>query len=247
MSAPLASPPPLRPRRRLRFTLRLLLAGITLLCLALGWWTHRAREQRRAIDRIEAAGGGVAYNFFHSGQTPAGEFWYESSLPPWLNSTFGYDFFHTAIEADIYDRSTMPELRRLPYLQDLFIKANDLTDEDLAVLSSLPRLRTLWVHGEHHGQNRDTNLTLIGDRSLDAIAALPQLERASIHGRAFSRKGIEALSVAPMLDNLEIASFDSNVNSDDFEPLKRQGRIRHLDAWRLNPKLAQDYESIAGW
>ncbi|MDX1948078.1 MAG: hypothetical protein SFU86_21955 [Pirellulaceae bacterium] len=36
-----------------RFTLRVFLAVITLLAIGLGWWTHRAREQRRVVQALQ--------------------------------------------------------------------------------------------------------------------------------------------------------------------------------------------------
>src|SRR5262245_17910828 len=88
---------PRPPRRWLRFSLRTLLLALTLACVALGWWVHKAERQRRAVAAIRAAGGYVEYDYERDGRrrglrnpTPPG--------PVWLHSVVGVDYF-----ADVYE------------------------------------------------------------------------------------------------------------------------------------------------
>src|SRR5258707_8959804 len=87
------SPPQPRPNRRprLRFTLRLLIAFVTLLCIALGIWTHRAREQRRLVDAIRRSGGNAYYDYQSWGTSPIKR---QSRLSQWLLNQIGADYFH---------------------------------------------------------------------------------------------------------------------------------------------------------
>ena len=111
---PTSPPPPSRPRIRLHFTLRLLLATLTLLCLALGWWTHRAREQQRLVVRIRESGGRVEYDYQRSEQFIRSlKKWQSvSQVPKWLLDLLGEDYFHEVIEVWISDPSLLSDLPR---------------------------------------------------------------------------------------------------------------------------------------
>jgi hypothetical protein len=124
--SPTAPPPPTRPPRpRLRFTLRLLLAALTLLCLAFGLWTHRAREQRRIVQRLYGGGlGEVVYDFeFDASEREKAK----SPIPPWAINLLGIDFFHQVKAARTSNSDLFKELPRLSTLEDLFVQCDELS------------------------------------------------------------------------------------------------------------------------
>src|SRR5436190_14020071 len=87
---------PLSPKNRLRsplrFTLRLLFAAVTVLSILLGIWTHRAREQRRLVERIRAAGGKVRYRPKSSMEFgPFGRMPIPQAIVGWLGNDYVYD------------------------------------------------------------------------------------------------------------------------------------------------------------
>ena len=55
--------PPKRRRRWLSFSLRTLLVVITIFCVALGYWVHRANRQKAVVKWVEDNGGYVHYEF----------------------------------------------------------------------------------------------------------------------------------------------------------------------------------------
>jgi hypothetical protein len=219
-------------RPRLRFSLRLLFFIVTALCIGIGNWAHRARQQRRAVEFIGARGGHTDYQ-----PTPDGG----SLFPAWLITTIGDDYFHTIAHASLKERETIRELPRLlPHLGSLNVFASDVTDEDVGHLSSLPHLKYLVIHGAHHAQNRDTELTLITDRSLEIVARFPRLEGARLHGKSFSRHGFRAIASSKSLRELELGAREHDIELSDVEEVERNGSLRAVDIWHMS--LGEDRE-----
>lgn len=107
-----------------RFSLRSLLLLITLFAVWLGVMTHRAREQARAVRVIEKRGGRVVYDYelnSQSGRIPDAR----PPGPQWLRWLIGRHFGTSVVEVDLAAGGLA------------------VTDEDLAVLRSLPRVRVL--------------------------------------------------------------------------------------------------------
>jgi hypothetical protein len=230
-----AKPPPSRPW--LRFTLRLLLAFITLLCLALGLWTHRAREQRRVVQRIQQSGGHVYYD--------EGPMFIpvvmSRSTYDWLDKALGHDFHVRVASVIIFDCELVRDLDKLPGLMRLHVYDSALTDDDLKVLLRCHDMRELVVGKTHYSKGLDpSSKPDIGDKSLKVIARMPQLEYATLFGEGFSRTGIQALASSKSLRSLEIGSCDETVGVSDFDDIRRMGRIIRLHAWR-------DEEAIVNW
>src|SRR5262245_21299145 len=138
--------------RRLRFTLRLLLGLVTLLCIGLGVWTHRAREQRRIVEKIERSGGIADYDYL---RVRDGSIIDHSPLPPWLINLLGQDFFHNVTSVGVHKtKDLVRALARLPRLQSVMIKVSELDDDDLEPVTYLGGVQTLVIHRDHHAQNR---------------------------------------------------------------------------------------------
>src|SRR5262247_3320064 len=86
-------------RLGLRFSLRTFLAAITVFCVLLGWWLHRAKVQREAVAAIRDGAGRVHYDYerldFLTGDIDAEARPWE---PAWLLALVGIDFFHDATD-----------------------------------------------------------------------------------------------------------------------------------------------------
>jgi hypothetical protein len=214
--------------RRLRFTLRLLLAAVTVLCICLAVWTHRAREQRRVVERIKSTGGEVYYDFqrpwdhHHAPST-------ESRVPGWLLNSLGVDYFHEVTEADVLDPAILPELNRFRRLRCLTIANHSLTDESFAPVTQLRGLIALSVYPNAF----PPTLAEVGDETLRMISELPALELANVLGSRITPRGLEALARSTSIYRLEIVSNDATIDEHAAEPFRRTGRahVRILRWW----------------
>ena len=204
-----------------RFTLRLLLAGVTLLCIALGIWTHRAREQRRIVELIQSSGGTVWYDYEFNGLTP----YPNSRAPEFLVVWLGEDFFHEITLVETSDSKVIHELPRFRHLLELRLYNPSITDDDLASISDLKSLRALDIAGRG---GATAELTQIGDKSLERIAHLSKLYTVQVLGSRITSRGIEFIARLPSLQVLNLGCLDSGIDDRTAENL----RSRHI-AFRI--------------
>ncbi len=133
--------PPLPRRRYLTFSLRTLFILLTTLAVWLGIATHRAREQRAAVQAIESLGGAVRYDWQNDPLDPFGsDVLDEPAGPAWLRRLMGDDFFQEVWEVDFGSplsptkvelRKALPQLQRLRALKKVRVFAwTDLEDQD---------------------------------------------------------------------------------------------------------------------
>jgi hypothetical protein len=231
-----------RRRTPFRFTLRVLLVTVTLLCIGLAVWAQRAREQRRIVERIQQSGGMVCYA--GEGPVPAEP---RSFAVEWLAGRLGRDYVEEVRAALIHDRAVVADAVQLHGLETLGIYDTELTDQDLAPLTGCRNLKSLLVHDTYF-LGDSTPKSYITDKSLALIAKLRLLESAELHGAGFTRTGIDAQARSPRLASLEIGLCDQSVVASDFEAIKRLGRIQSLTAWRVSPSdLGDGIEVIVQW
>ena len=226
----MSTKPPSASRLRLRITLRLLLLLVSVLCLALGWWTQRARKQRRLVARMSE----VYYDY-------QGRIYYDerdnllsspfaercSWVPPWLLNKLGVDFFHNVIEAHVSDRDSIAELDRFD-LRELHIVCENVRDADLQQISKLRKLEVVTICPPGWYTGRDPQLTPVTDRTLDVIGRLPRIEEVHIFGSGFTAKGLAALAKAQTLRKVYLTSCAEDVDSCAIEPFKRSGNVQNL-------------------
>ena len=230
--------PAKKPGRRFwpRFTLRILLAVVTLLCIGLALWTQRAREQKRVADQIRLSGGRVVYDFeaentwtrlvstfpfqdlndfhFNFGDDTVVD--KESSVPPWLLDLLGEDFFHTVVRANVRDCDELKDIVSLWYLRELTV-GRGVNDKDIEHVSRLRHLKQLWVVSE----SRMTDL------SLTSLAAMSSLEIVYIEGE-FTSKGLIALAQSPSLREVRVTGCDKSVDEAVVEIFRNEGRVETL-------------------
>jgi hypothetical protein len=218
-------PTPALRRPRFRFTLRLLIAFVTLVGLALGFWTHRAREQRRLVQRIRASGGKVAYDSHQMRRKPL---FVQSVVPRAIIDLLGEDYFHDVVEAEIFDPALLVELPRLSNLSGLHINSHQLTDDDFAPIARLRRLRGIDIYGDKEDFN-----TQIGARSMKLLAELPELELINLVSSRITASDLAVLAQSKSLEKLNVASPDESLDALAADPFRE--RLSHLFISRSTP------------
>jgi len=181
-----------RPRWR-RFSLRILLVFVLLLCLPLSWLRvklNEAREQREAVTRIEQRNGRVfahcSVNADGSSVSMIGKRTPPATGTYWLRKWLGDDFFDSVAgvlfsRADIGD-DDLPCLSRLTDLQVLMLHDTQISDVGLVHVQGLTNLEVLLL--------RNTRVT---DAGLVHLAGLNKLKRLELHGTQVTDKGLDEL------------------------------------------------------
>jgi hypothetical protein len=131
----------LRPRFRLRTFLLLLVC----LSAPLGYWAHRANEQRRAAAWIVSHGGAVFYDFELEDNVQRLAYSTSEAAPPapqWMIDAFGVDYFARVEGAIIRTpEEGLRSLAALPHVRVLNLTTYENTD--LASLFDMKRLQYL--------------------------------------------------------------------------------------------------------
>ena len=144
-------------RRWFQFSLRTIFIVMTLLALWLGYITHRARQQKQAVEAIEKLGGEVSYD-------------YEPAGPAWLRRLIGIDYFASVTTVELLGREVtdagLEHLKRLTSLRRLFLSGTQISGAGLEYLKGLTRLVLLEVD--------DTEVSDIGVSELQQ--ALPNCD-----------------------------------------------------------------------
>jgi Leucine Rich Repeat (LRR) protein len=191
-------------RFRLRFSLRALLAVMTVLCLSLGWYYASAKRQERAVVAIEELHGRVAYDwqFDRDGKAlarspqPAG--------PAWLRKLLGPHYFDTVISVEIsqpaLNRSKPLEfsafaghLAKLPGLKRLSLFGVSLSDREYAMLARLGTLEVLTLG--------DMNVT---EKGGSQIARLSKLRELSFYDDIVAAGALANIKDMPHLESLSV-------------------------------------------
>lgn len=152
-------------RRWLQFSLRALLVLLTVISVWLGVVVRRAREQREAVNAIEALGGSVRYDwqpdFVRAEGMGAGgaDQTYVPNVkikpspggPAWLRQLIGDDFFQSVErvylihpKADVLQ--SIPYLQRMHRLRSLTILAAAPESAQLTLKTALPNCEIRLTH-----------------------------------------------------------------------------------------------------
>jgi hypothetical protein len=238
MSPTSESPTPARRRFWPRFTLRALLVMVMVLCLSLGWWTHRWREQRQIVERIERMGM-VRYDYEPKNWTPG-------TFKGWLLDTLGHDAFFQVGQANVFDRELIRDLPRLPGLNHVEIRVNNLGDADLVSLAQCDKLEWLEIGSSWYLFEEEFQPSRITDDGVRILAEIPTLRYLEIRNATISDAGVQALTESPSLRELEIGTCDRSVSPEDFQAIQSEGRVRLLRAWRVSHDK-HGVEEIVNW
>jgi hypothetical protein len=217
-------------RRRRAIASAMAVAALALVILW-GFWEVVVGPQRNAVAAIENAGGSVAYDWeWKNGRR--GRPGAEPPWPKWLVRTLGRDLFGHVVEVELFtghaDCALMTHIGRLTHLERLFLSGTTLTgtglanlekltaleklvlpnhisDDDLAHLAGLTRLKHLYVpsgaqitnRGLTHlsGMRQLESLGLINARitTLEPIRGLTQLKQLQLEGAPITDEGLEPL------------------------------------------------------
>jgi hypothetical protein len=174
--------------RRFQFrvsTLLFLVAGVAALCAVPVHQRYLASEQKAAAMSITQPGGLISYNEF----TPPPKY------PMWLKTRVGRDYVETA-DAVLFVQhkntdAVLPTVARLPSLHLLKLPASDVTNDGLASLVGLRRLK--WL---------ELAATPTTDEGLRTVAAIRSIEVLDLRSTDVTDKGLAALSSMPQLKEL---------------------------------------------
>ena len=172
-------------RKRLRLSIRGLIAVILLVGGGLGWIIHQAKLQRDCVTAVTRAQGEVIYNWYPDRQDPslpvpltpstqgpglpgqAGGSDTETWAPRWLVDRLGVDYFAHVICVRLpvnVERIDAP-MASVAHLSRLVLCGTDISDAGLASLEALDQLQVLYL-----------SETQIGDAGLAHLAGLTRLE-----------------------------------------------------------------------
>jgi hypothetical protein len=109
-----------------RFSLRALIAVVSLVAIAFGVITQRARRQREAVEQLQRLGVGVLYDY--QLRTPVNGQLY----PSWLSRLVGTDYCHNVVNVFVHDPSdasaALPIVKQLPRLRTVYYCWNNGAD-----------------------------------------------------------------------------------------------------------------------
>ena len=199
--------------RRFQFSLRTLLILTTICAIGLGWWSHKARQQREAVARLNKHGS-IAYDFELAYLNPAGT----SSLrppywPAWLVNTMGVDYFANVSRVNLSNSSvTDADLSCLKAFRSLDIldlnNAQQVTDAGLLNLREITSLRVLQLAK-----------TQITDEGLGHLAGLPGLKGLQLSYTNLTDAGLDRLKGFTGLEELYVG--DTHVTYEGVTRLKQ--------------------------
>ncbi len=144
----MATEPPKRKRRWLRYSLKTFLVLVTLFCVLMAWlgtFVYRVNKQREAVQWVRDWGGKVYYDFEWdiegsriTGSQPPG--------PDWLRELIGIDYFADVVIVEFYSEvKDLEPLRNLTEL--LWLYLSDTQVSDLEPLRELTQLQSLSLDG----------------------------------------------------------------------------------------------------
>lgn len=197
-------------RRWLSFSLRGLLAAVTLICVWFGWNVERKRGQQETIAAIHELGGEVGYE----------------TSPSIIDLVlFGPD---EPIEVNLVSRSP-PEslvgrLRGFKKLRTLRLRGAYVTDEGIAGLGAMTSLETLELF-----------YPFITDESLVHLSRLVNLRKLTITDARLTDKGLEFLESLQQLQELTLKNVPITSAG-----LRRFSAASRLTSLNLNGSLIDE-------
>jgi hypothetical protein len=218
----------------MRFSLRTLLIGITLLGIGLGFEVSAARKQASAVAEIKKLGGWVLYDFEFDPQVPGtsrkpnGRSW----VPQWVLAHTGLDLFHTVVAVNMVynlsprggrqDNSHVTDevkgiFEGVPRLRQILLKNSQATDDCLSAIGRLPRLERLYCWDARQ----------VTDAGVAHIRKLPNLKYVHL-----SQSQITDESLRIFGDMLQMEGLSLQQNAFTDRGLAHLTKLNHLkDLW----------------
>lgn len=183
-------------RRRLRISVRGLIALVLVVGVWMGWLARSARIQRDSVAAIRAAGGVVYYNFQLNGGkfSPVATPW----APEWMVDALGIDLLANVVAVRFPSANSDADLAQIGALSglvELQIAGASVTDRGLAHLEWLIGLKSLNLKG-----------SMVTDAGLRHLNRLTRLERLDISNTRVTDAGLPHLSRMTNLVQLETSN-----------------------------------------
>ena len=234
---------PIKPRRWFRFSLRMLLVVITVLCVWLGFTVNAARRQKAALTAIQCVGGQFAFDYQHL--TPRGRI-DEAAFDPkatapgpaWLREWIGDDYFRTPLavyfENALLTESDLAQLANLPKLRLVDIRNTKIVPEGSVNRAATGPAKSVNVdpfaaNPIDAGQQQPlqaANARPIRDNDLAVLAELKDLRQFSIIDADISGAGLQYLVNLTHLESLCLAN--SNVQDEGMEFIGKLASLEEL-------------------
>lgn len=205
-SMPVATPRRFPWRWLVQYRLRSLLILTTIVAIALGWWSHKARQQQAAVAALRKAGAEIQYDpsFPWISENDKGGTKQPPSWPNWLLDVVGEDYFARVHRIDCRNTqitdTDLQHIQGLTALQRLNLVGTAVTDSGLQHLAGLTQLRELWLDN-----------TGVTDAGLEYLTALTSLRVLHLDE---TRVGNRAGQLTSRLSNLEELWIESSDISD---------------------------------
>ena len=209
------SQPPATRRRWFRFSLRMLLVVVTVLCVWLAFKVNAARRQKLAVEAILRAGGTVWFDY-HNVPVPGvpNSKFNRDAAPPgpaWLREVIGQDYFRTADCVDFIDRaikqSDLAQVAQLPELICVNLNSTKIVDGtghmrpiadyDLVFLERLTKLHDLVL-------SNYTGMGLVTDAGLERVQNFADLDELYLRNNKISDAGLRYLTGLKKLKTLDL-------------------------------------------
>ena len=230
----MCSKPSTKSRRfRFQYSLRTLLLFVTLASVFMAWFGAKFRtacQQRDAAAAVRALGGFVVYDY-EERATRSGTPEIDPG-PAWVRKLLGIDYFADVVRAGCnprYEGGSWPQpvpitdawldhFGRLARMEELDLGYTEVTDEGLAKLEGLTRLRKLGLDG-----------TRVGAAGLRHVGKLVALEALYLNCTKFTGVGLRNLRGLTRLRELHL--WDARVTDDG---LKDIAELTHLEVLSLD-------------
>jgi hypothetical protein len=192
-----------RPKLRwYQYSLRTLLAFVTLCALLCSWYAVKKQQAKREQEAAVVFGNLGAYLE-----------WSEPSGPQWVRNCLGDELFTSVSEIVLAETEVrdadLAYLHGLPQLETLSLFNTKISDTGLENLKGVPQLRTLCLLGTKTSDAGLENLkglshleyvdlvgTKVTDAGLEHLKGLKRLEIVIVGGTAVSDAGMEELEGA---------------------------------------------------
>jgi hypothetical protein len=221
-----ASEPP-APKPRLRwyqYRLRTLLIVMTLLAVWMAHISHRARQQKMAVEKVHRLGGTVEYDFRVTKNITTGFPSHDPQAKPpgpaWLRNFLGDDYFQTVVVLGLGGNKTVTDddlalLSDMPDLKVLNLDETNITDDGLAYVKKLKKLEFLFLRR-----------TSIGDRGLEQIKDITTLQLLVLSDTKVTDEGTKYLQNLNLKSGLDLANTD--VSDKSLQYFSKLKNLRNL-------------------
>jgi hypothetical protein len=201
------SMPALSKHRWYQFSIKTLLAGITIVAIGLGWIARerqKSYELQQALTALQKSA--LSVHFDEK----------SSRRPTWLKILLGDDRPSTATEfVWIYSDDDLALVSKFPRVQELYLHGELFSDVGLKHLSSLHELRVV-----HLGDSR------VSDESVRGLKGLAKLEVVELWQTNVTDKGLIHLAGLPHLSRLRLDH--SQCTGTGLEALRKNNKLKEL-------------------